>query len=138
MTLAKVRPVAIVPTTMAASTCRKTRHNRVGCRWSATSDGPSCGGCTCRAGSTTAATLLRTAHHLHHLGATLGELVLEPEADGIPLCGRPDEEVTCEICQRAVGADVARTIEVTTPWHHQVKVCSVTCSRAARAGEHTY
>jgi hypothetical protein len=64
------------------------------------------------------------------------EAVLELEADGIPVCGRADKEIICEICQRAVGADLARTIEVTNPWHHQVKVCSVTCARAAHAGEH--
>ena len=84
----------------------------------------------------TAATLLRTAHHLHRLAAVLGEVVLEPEADGIPLCGRPGDEITCEICQRAAGADIARTVEVTRPWHRTVTVCSVTCARAAHAGEH--
>jgi hypothetical protein len=83
-----------------------------------------------------AATLLRTAHHLHRLAATLGEVVLEPEADGIPVCGRDNEEITCEICQRTVGASLARTVEVTKPWPHNVKVCSVTCARAAHAGEY--
>ncbi len=82
----------------------------------------------------TAATLLRTAHHLHRLAAVLGEVVLEPQADGIPLCGRPSDEITCEICQRTVGADIARTAEVTRPWHRTVTVCSVTCARAAHAG----
>lgn len=85
----------------------------------------------------TAATLLRTAHHLHQIGATLGELVLEPAADGLPLCGTSIYEVTCEICGRAAGGDVARTVQAFTPWPRQVKVCSVTCARAAHAGEHT-
>jgi hypothetical protein len=86
----------------------------------------------------TPATLLRTAHHLQHLAATLGELILEPETDGTPLCGNPDDDVTCEICQSTTTADVARTVDVTKPWHHQINVCSTTCARAAHAGEHIY
>jgi hypothetical protein len=85
----------------------------------------------------TAATLLRLAHHLHRVGAVLSDLVLEPEADGIPICGRSDKQITCEICQRTVGADIARTIEIAKPWLRTVKVCSVTCARAAHAGEHS-
>jgi hypothetical protein len=84
-----------------------------------------------------AATLLRLAHHLQRTAAVLSEVVLEPEADGVPVCGRGDEEITCEICQRTVGADIARTIEIARPWLRTVKVCSVTCARAAHAGEHT-
>jgi hypothetical protein len=86
----------------------------------------------------TAATLLRTVHHLHRLAATLGGLVLEPAADGVPVCGRPDAEHTCGICQRTVGGDLARTVEVLRPWYRKVTVCSVTCARAAHAGEHTH
>jgi hypothetical protein len=63
-------------------------------------------------------------------------VVLEPEADGVPVCGRDSEEITCEMCQRTAGADVARTVEVAKPWPHNVKVCSVNCARAAHAGEH--
>lgn len=84
-----------------------------------------------------AATLLQVAHHLHRLAAVLSEVVLEPEADGIPLCGRDDQEITCEICQRTAGAGIARTIEIARPWLRTVTVCSVTCARAAHAGEHT-
>jgi hypothetical protein len=83
-----------------------------------------------------AATLLRLAHHLQRTAAVLSEVVLEPEADGVPVCGRGDEEITCEICQRTVGADIARTIEIARPWLRTLKVCSVTCARAAHAGEH--
>lgn len=73
----------------------------------------------------TAATLLRTAHHLQQLGATLGELVIEPAADGVPMC-RPDTvQVLCEICETTVGGDVARTVDVGQPWPRAVKVCSV-------------
>jgi hypothetical protein len=54
----------------------------------------------------TVATLLRIGWLLNQLAAALGELVLELPEDGIPLCGRADEEVTCEVCQRTVGADV--------------------------------
>ncbi len=82
-----------------------------------------------------AVTLLRTAHHLNQLAAVLGEVVLEPAADGIPVCGRHSEEITCEVCQAPVGADLARKVGVTRPWHHDVTVCSVTCARAAHAGE---
>ncbi|SNT65874.1 hypothetical protein SAMN05421812_12820 [Asanoa hainanensis] len=84
----------------------------------------------------TAATLLRTSHHLHQLGRALGELVLEPVADGIPMCGPAGHEVTCQICARIVGADVARTIEVATPLSRKLTVCSTTCARAANAGEY--
>ncbi len=84
----------------------------------------------------TAAAVLRASHHLDQLAEVLGELVLEPWEDGIPLFGRATKDVTCEVCQRDVGADVARTIQVDKPWHHEVRVCSVTCARAAHAGEH--
>jgi hypothetical protein len=88
--------------------------------------------------STPAATLLRTAaHHLHQLGQVLGEAVLEPIPYGIPMCGRPDKEVTCQICQRGVGADVARTIEVFKTGQRTLTVRSTTCARAADAGEYT-
>ena len=50
MTPAKIRPVAIVPTTIAASTGKKSRHTGIRCRWSATSGGPARGGYVCRAG----------------------------------------------------------------------------------------
>ncbi|GIF75655.1 hypothetical protein [Asanoa siamensis] len=83
-----------------------------------------------------AATLLRTAHHLHQLGSALGELVLEPAADGIPMCGPAAHKVTCQICGRTVGADVARTIELATPSSRNLTVCSTTCARAANAGEY--
>ena len=63
----------------------------------------------------------------------LSEVVLEPEADGIPVRGRASQEITCEICHRAVGADIARTVEVAKPWPRNVKVCSVNCARAAHA-----
>lgn len=85
----------------------------------------------------TAATLLRTAHHLHQLGQALGEAVLEPIPYGIPMCGRPDHQVTCQICQRTVGADIARTIDVYKPSQRTLTVCSTTCARAADAGEYT-
>jgi hypothetical protein len=65
----------------------------------------------------------------------LGEVVLEPEADGIPVCGRASEEVSCEVCKRTVGADIARTVDATRPWPRTVRVCSITCARAAHAGE---
>jgi hypothetical protein len=83
----------------------------------------------------TASTVLRGGWHLAQLAAVLGEIVIEPAADGIPLCGREDREVTCEVCGRVVGADVARAVQATQPWHHEVRVCSVTCARAASAGE---
>ncbi|MGH3190681.1 MAG: hypothetical protein ACRDOL_26155, partial [Streptosporangiaceae bacterium] len=48
----------------------------------------------------TATTVLRAGWHLAQLAAVLGEIVIEPAADGIPLCGREDREVTCEVCGR--------------------------------------
>jgi hypothetical protein len=84
----------------------------------------------------TAETLLRTAHHLHRLGEVLGEVALEPGTYGIPMCGSPDRTITCAICEREVGADVARTIEIDKPWQRTLHVCSTTCARAAAAGEH--
>jgi hypothetical protein len=84
----------------------------------------------------TAATLFRASHHLHQLGKTLGEVVLEPGPYGIPMCGPASRQITCAICQSVVGADVARTVEIYTPWPRQLNVCSTTCARAAAAGEH--
>jgi hypothetical protein len=84
----------------------------------------------------TASTVLRAGWHLAQLAAVLGEIVIEPAADGIPLCGREDKEVTCEVCERDVGADVARVVQADRPWHHEIRVCSVPCARAASAGEH--
>jgi hypothetical protein len=84
----------------------------------------------------TASTVLRAAWLAHQLAAVLGEIVVEPAADGIPLCGREDREVTCEVCGRDVSAAIARVVQVTQPWDHQVRVCSVACARAASAGEH--
>ena len=86
----------------------------------------------------TAATLFKVSHHLHQLGKALGEVVLEPGPYGIPMCGPASQEVTCEICGRVVGADVARTLQVGTTVSRQVKICSTTCARAADAGEHGY
>ena len=84
----------------------------------------------------TPATLTRTAHHLHQLAKVLGDVVLEPVTDGIPLCGSADEPVPCQICHRVVGADTARAVR-TTSGPDLVRVCSLTCARAAAAGEHT-
>jgi hypothetical protein len=84
----------------------------------------------------TASTVLRAGWHLHELAAVLGEIVIEPAADGIPLCGREGRKITCEVCGRDVGADVARVVQVTQPWDHEVRVCSVPCARAASVGEH--
>ncbi len=56
--------------------------------------------------------------------------------NGSPLCGREDKEVTCEVCGRDVGADDARVVQADRPWHHEIRVCSVPCARAASAGEH--
>jgi hypothetical protein len=84
----------------------------------------------------TASTVLRAGWHLHQLAAVLGEIAIEPAANGIPLCGREDREITCEVCGRDVSADIARAVQVDRPWNHEVKVCSVSCARAASAGEH--
>jgi hypothetical protein len=84
----------------------------------------------------TASTVLRAGWHLAQLAAVLGEIAVEPAADGVPLCGREDREVTCEVCGHAAGADVARVVQADRPWHHEVRVCSVPCARAASAGEH--
>lgn len=86
----------------------------------------------------TAATLFRASHHLHQLGKALGEVVLEPGPYGIPMCGPASQEITCEICERVVGADTARIVEIYKPFPRQMKVCSTTCARAADAGEHGY
>lgn len=86
----------------------------------------------------TAATLFRASHHLHRLAKALGEVVLEPGAYGIPMCGPASQEITCEICGRVVGADVARTLQIGTTVPREIKICSTTCARAADAGEHGY
>ena len=86
----------------------------------------------------TAATLFRTSHHLHQLGKALGEVVLEPGPYGIPMCGPASQQITCEICESVVGADVARTLQIGTTIPRQMKVCSTTCARAADAGEHGF
>lgn len=83
----------------------------------------------------TASTVLRAGWHLHQLAAILGEIVIEPAADGIPLCGREDREVTCEVCGRDVSASIARRVE-TGPYGRTTDVCSIPCARAASAGEH--
>lgn len=84
----------------------------------------------------TASTVLRAGWHLAQLAAVLGEIAIEPAADGIPLCGPESKDVTCEVCGRDVGADVARVVQADQPWHHEIRVCSVPCARAASAGEH--
>ncbi|HEV3380918.1 MAG TPA: hypothetical protein VG142_08065 [Trebonia sp.] len=84
----------------------------------------------------TASTVLRAGRAVMELAAVLGELVIEPGGDGIPLCGRPGEEVTCEVCKRTVGADIARVVEARPPSSGQTRVCSVVCARAASAGDH--
>jgi hypothetical protein len=84
----------------------------------------------------TASTVLRAGWHVHQLAAVLGEITLEAAADGIPLCGREDRLITCEVCGRDAGADVARVVDVDRPWNRKVEVCSVACARAAYAGEH--
>jgi hypothetical protein len=83
----------------------------------------------------TASTVLRAGRALSELAAVLGELVLEPAADGIPLCGWGSKEITCEVCQRTVSADIARRVE-TGPYGRTADVCSALCARAASAGEH--
>lgn len=65
----------------------------------------------------------------------LGEVVLEPAADGLPAFGSPGRKVTCEVCGRDVPASDDRTVEVTRPYPRKATVCSVTCARAASAGE---
>jgi hypothetical protein len=82
-------------------------------------------------------TLLQTTHHLHRLAAILGRVVLEPWQDGVPLCGRADREVTCQVCGTTVGGDVARRVDAApAPYYPHADVCSVTCVRAASADEH--
>lgn len=85
----------------------------------------------------TAASLMQTTHHLHRLASALGKVVLEPWRDGIPMCGRTDREVTCQVCGATVGADVARRVDAApAPYYPHADVCSITCARAAAAGEH--
>ena len=63
--------------------------------------------------------------------------MLEPWQDGVPMCGRPDHEVTCQVCTTTVGADVARRVDTAGPTAYpQVTVCSTTCARVAHAGEY--
>ena len=83
------------------------------------------------------ATLLRTWHHLNQLAAVLGELVLEPQSDGIPLCGSDGAEVTCESCGRTADGDTARAVEAGPPSYRRILVCSVPCARAASADGHS-
>jgi hypothetical protein len=83
----------------------------------------------------TASTVLRAGWHLAQLAAVLGEIVIEPAVDGIPLCGREDREVTCEVCGRDVSAAIARRVQ-TGPYGSTADVCSTPCARAASAGEH--
>jgi len=44
--------------------------------------------------------------------------------------------VTCQVCGTTVGADVARRVDRGPTFYPQATVCSVTCARAANAGEH--
>ena len=81
----------------------------------------------------TPATLLRTWHHLNQLAAVLSELVLEPQSDGIPLCGSARARVTCESCGRTADGHTARAVEAGPPSYRRILVCSVPCARAASA-----
>ena len=82
----------------------------------------------------TASTVLRAGWHLAQFAAILGGIVLAPAADGIPLCGREDRDITCEACGRDVSAALARRVE-TGQYGGTADVCSVACARAAHAGE---
>lgn len=75
----------------------------------------------------TASTVLRAGHAMSELAAVLGELVLEPAADGFPLCGLPGDRVMCAACGQAAGSDVARRVE--NPYGDYEDVCSVSCAR---------
>lgn len=82
----------------------------------------------------TAATIVRTWHHLNQLAVIVHGLVLEPAADGVPVC-REGKEYTCEVCDQVVDGGVARIVE-TGNYGETAEVCSVACARAAATGEH--
>lgn len=86
----------------------------------------------------TAVTMLRVGYAMARLGEALGPLAVEPHQDGFPLCGPADRQVDCAVCGVSVGADVARQVFDPTDAARLITVCSVTCARAASAGEHQH
>lgn len=83
----------------------------------------------------TAATAVRTWHHLNQLAEILHGLVVEPAADGVPVC-QEGKEYTCQVCERVVDGAVARVVETGDFYGTMAEVCSVACARAAYAGDH--
>jgi hypothetical protein len=54
----------------------------------------------------------------------------------VPLADLPRAQWEEVLANAGDVADIARVVQATRPWHHEIRVCSVPCARAASADEH--